>query len=141
MPQYSCGTDYQRVSFLNTVGEQEHMHLSSGFVEAIGFVAAACTTLSFVPQLIKIRRQGGRDLSYAMLSVYLFGLALWLAYGLLLHAPAVIAANIVGLILVGAALLLKIVMDRRMTAASEAASVPQRSPITRQDELRTGVEA
>jgi len=55
-------------------------------VESIGFVAAACTTSPSSPQLTKIRKQGGRDLSYAMLSVYLFGLALWLAYGILLHA-------------------------------------------------------
>jgi uncharacterized protein with PQ loop repeat len=28
---------------------------------AIGIIAAVCTTLSFVPQIIKIRRQGARD--------------------------------------------------------------------------------
>jgi MtN3 and saliva related transmembrane protein len=77
------------------------------FTESIGFVAAACTTLSFVPQLIKIRKQGGRDLSYVMLSIYLIGLVLWLAYGVRLHAPAVIAANAAGIVLVGAALALK----------------------------------
>jgi MtN3 and saliva related transmembrane protein len=81
------------------------------FTEGIGFVAAACTTLSFIPQLIKIRKQGGRDLSYSMLAIYLFGLALWLVYGLRLHAPAVIAANIVGLILVGASLAMKRVRE------------------------------
>ena len=75
--------------------------------EGIGFVAAACTTLSFIPQLVKIRRQGGRDLSYTMLSIYLLGLALWLVYGVRLHAPAVIAANAVGIVLVGTALLMK----------------------------------
>jgi len=42
-----------------------------GFIENIGFAAATCTTLSFVPQLTKIRSQGGRDLSYGMLVVYL----------------------------------------------------------------------
>ena len=79
-------------------------------VESIGFVAAACTTLSFIPQLTKIRKQGGRDLSYAMLSVYLFGLALWLAYGILLHAPAVIVANAASMVLVGAAIVMKAVV-------------------------------
>jgi MtN3 and saliva related transmembrane protein len=77
------------------------------FTEGIGFVAAACTTLAFVPQLIKMRKQGGRDLSYAMLSVYLIGLGLWLVYGMRLHAPAVIAANVFGILLVGAALVMK----------------------------------
>lgn len=79
--------------------------------EGIGFIAAACTTLSFIPQLIKIRKQGGRDLSYSMLSIYLLGLALWLAYGLRLHAAAVVAANAVAMVLVGAALLMKYAMQ------------------------------
>jgi MtN3 and saliva related transmembrane protein len=80
---------------------------TSEFTEGIGFVAAACTTLAFIPQLVKIRKQGGRDLSYVMLSVYLIGLGLWLVYGMRLHAPAVMAANVVGIVLVGAALFMK----------------------------------
>ena len=40
----------------------------------VGSAAAFCTTLSFVPQLVKIRRQGGRDLSDGMLVLYLLGL-------------------------------------------------------------------
>lgn len=76
-------------------------------VDYIGFVAAACTTLSFVPQLLKIRKQGGRDLSYAMLSVYLCGLSLWLAYGILLHASAVIVANAASMVLVATAIVMK----------------------------------
>lgn len=75
--------------------------------EGIGFCAAACTTLAFIPQLIKIRRQGGRDLSYGMLWAYLIGLGLWFVYGWRLHLPAVMAANGVALILVGGALLMK----------------------------------
>jgi len=80
---------------------------TSALTEGIGFVAAACTTLAFVPQLVKIRKQGGRDLSYVMLSLYLLGLGLWLVYGVRLHAPAVIAANAAGILLVGAVLALK----------------------------------
>jgi MtN3 and saliva related transmembrane protein len=81
--------------------------MQMSLVNTIGFVAAACTTLSFIPQLIKIRKQGGRDLSYAMLSVYLCGLGLWLAYGLLLHAGAVIVANAASMVLVAAAIVMK----------------------------------
>jgi MtN3 and saliva related transmembrane protein len=73
----------------------------------LGWVAAACTTMSFVPQLVKIRRQGGRDLSDGMLLLYLFGLGLWLAYGIRIRAVEVIGANIVGGALVLAALIMK----------------------------------
>lgn len=73
----------------------------------LGTTAAVCTTGAFVPQLIKIRRQGGEDLSYAMLSVYLFGVMLWFSYGLILHATAVIWANAVAAVLVLASVILK----------------------------------
>src|SRR5262252_1079062 len=59
-------------------------------VEILGAVAGFCTTFAFVPQIVKIYRQGGRDLSYGMLVFYLLGVLLWLAYGMLLHAPSVI---------------------------------------------------
>jgi len=62
-------------------------------VEILGAVAGFCTTFAFVPQIVKIYRQGGRDLSYGMLVFYLLGVLLWLAYGVLLHAPSVIFAN------------------------------------------------
>ena len=73
----------------------------------IGGAAALCTTLSFVPQLVKIHRQGGRDLSYGMLLLYLLGLALWLVYGLRIQAIEVIGANVVGGTLVIAAIAMK----------------------------------
>ena len=63
---------------------------------AIGIIAAVCTTLSFVPQIVKIRRQGARDLSYGMLLLYLLGLGLWLIYGIRIEAAEVIGANLVG---------------------------------------------
>jgi MtN3 and saliva related transmembrane protein len=73
----------------------------------IGIVAAVCTTLSFVPQIIKIRRQGARDLSYGMLLLYLVGLSLWLTYGIRIGALEMIGANVVAGALVAFALLLK----------------------------------
>jgi uncharacterized protein with PQ loop repeat len=81
----------------------------------IGGAAAICTTLSFVPQLVKIHRQGGRDLSDGMLMLYLLGLSLWLAYGLRIHAAEVIAANVVA----GALVIAALVMKHRAGAATD----------------------
>ena len=39
------------------------------WVEILGDVAGFCTTFAFVPQLVKIYKRGGRDLSYGMLSL------------------------------------------------------------------------
>src|ERR1700722_17828603 len=59
----------------------------------VGGVAAVCTTVAFIPQNGKIRRQGGDDLAYPMLALYLTGALLWFIDGLMLHAAAVILAN------------------------------------------------
>ncbi|MGH9687832.1 MAG: SemiSWEET family sugar transporter [Candidatus Acidiferrales bacterium] len=76
-------------------------------LSTVGTVAAICTTGAFVPQIIKIRKQGGEDLSYAMLAVYFAGVALWLVYGLMIAAAAVIWANASSLLLVAIAIFLK----------------------------------
>lgn len=74
---------------------------------SVGTLAAICTTGAFIPQIAKIRKQGGEDLSYAMLAVYFVGVTLWLIYGLMLHAAAVIWANAASVLLVGLAIALK----------------------------------
>ena len=73
----------------------------------VGTVAALFSTFSFLPQLAKVRRQGGGDLSSMMLAMYLIGLSLWLVYGVLNRAGAVIGANIASIILVSAVVVVK----------------------------------
>jgi 5'(3')-deoxyribonucleotidase/uncharacterized protein with PQ loop repeat len=73
----------------------------------IGTVAAFCTTVAFVPQIVKLRKQGGEDLSYQMLFLYLTGVVLWLAYGIRVHAVAVIWANALSAIMVLISIVLK----------------------------------
>jgi len=69
---------------------------------------------------LKIRRQGGDDLSYPMLFVYITGTLLWLAYGLLLHAAAVIWANAATAVLVFSAIVLKATWSPKGRTAREA---------------------
>ena len=73
----------------------------------VGTLAAFCTTVAFVPQIVKLRRQGGRGLSYAMLLLYLTGVLLWLAYGIRIHAVAMMWANGVAAVLVLISIVLK----------------------------------
>jgi MtN3 and saliva related transmembrane protein len=97
-------------------------------VEILGALAGFCTTFAFVPQLIKIQKQGGRDLSYGMLIFYLTGVLLWLAYGLLLHSPSVILANSATSILIVLAIFLKTWKERRPSSANLVAEqIPDRT--------------
>ena len=86
---------------------------ASGWIEILGAVAGFCTTFAFVPKLVKIYKQGGRDLSYGMLSLYLCAVFMWLAYGLLIHAQAVAITNAATAILIAAATLLKAWKERQ----------------------------
>jgi len=90
-------------------------------IEILGAVAGFCTTFAFIPQLIKIQKQGGRDLSYGMLIFYLAGVLLWLAYGIFLHAPSVILANSATSFLMVLAIFLKAWKERRPPATNLAA--------------------
>jgi len=85
----------------------------------IGILAAFCTTVAFIPQIIKLRKQGGKDLSYPMLFLYLIGVILWLAYGLMLHAPAVIWANALAVLFVTICIVLKTFTKDSRTATPE----------------------
>jgi MtN3 and saliva related transmembrane protein len=60
----------------------------------VGFVAAFCTTVSFVPQVISAwRTRSTRDLSLQSFAAYAFGLTLWLIYGLMIRDVPLIVAN------------------------------------------------
>jgi 5'(3')-deoxyribonucleotidase/uncharacterized protein with PQ loop repeat len=76
-------------------------------IALLGILAAFCANVAFVPQIIKLRKQGGDDLSYPMLFLYLTGVSLWLVYGLMIHAVAVIWANAFAVLLVTISIVLK----------------------------------
>jgi MtN3 and saliva related transmembrane protein len=64
----------------------------------LGLVAGACTTFSFVPQLLKIwRSKSTHDISLAMYAVISTGVMLWLIYGLIVDDLPIIIANAVAL--------------------------------------------
>jgi 5'(3')-deoxyribonucleotidase/uncharacterized protein with PQ loop repeat len=73
----------------------------------IGTMAASLTTFSFIPQIVKLRKQGGKDLSYSMLFLFGTGVSLWLIYGLMIHAAAVIWANVLAVLFVAICIALK----------------------------------
>ncbi len=76
--------------------------------ELIGLSAGSLTTIAFVPQVLRIwRRRSARDLSWSMMGIFTLGIGLWLIYGLLLGAVAIILANAITLLLSLAICLMK----------------------------------
>ncbi|MGA2672314.1 MAG: SemiSWEET transporter [Terracidiphilus sp.] len=83
-------------------------------LDAIGSTAAVCTTVSFLPQLIRVwRRKSARDISLTMFLFFSFGVACWLVYGLGIGSGPIAAANAVTLALALAILALKLRYDRK----------------------------
>ena len=60
----------------------------------VGVTAGALTTISFIPQLLKVyRTKSAEDLSWGMLGVFCLGVGAWLAYGILHGDTPIILAN------------------------------------------------
>lgn len=67
-------------------------------IDILGYLAAALTTLSFLPQAVRCVRTGQTyGLSLPMYALFSAGVALWLAYGVALGSWPVILANLVTL--------------------------------------------
>ncbi len=78
-------------------------------MEWAGYLAAAMTTLAFVPQALKtIRTRDTRGISLGMYVVFTIGIAFWLVYGIALQSTPMILSNIVTFGLSATILVLKL---------------------------------
>ncbi|HEU0234073.1 MAG TPA: SemiSWEET transporter [Gallionella sp.] len=77
--------------------------------ELIGSAAATFTTTAFIPQVWQVwRTRHTADISLGMYTLFTLGVALWLAYGVLLESWPIIIANCFTLLLAGAVLVMKL---------------------------------
>jgi MtN3 and saliva related transmembrane protein len=82
--------------------------MSSG-VSAIGLLAGFLTTLSFVPQVLRIwRTRSAQDVSGLMFVIFSLGVFFWLLYGLFLHDFPIVITNGLTLALSSSVLALKV---------------------------------
>ena len=85
--------------------------MNTGFTLAdwVGFGAATLTTVSFLPQAwLSFKTRDVSGISLGMYSVFTVGVALWLAYGVMLGAWPVVLANAITLALAVAILGMKL---------------------------------
>lgn len=69
------------------------------YVGLIGTIAAICTTISFLPQVIKVHRtKHTSDLSLPMYVIFSFGVFLWMCFGFLTGFLPIILANAITLV-------------------------------------------
>lgn len=93
-----------------------------GTVTIIGGVAAVLSTVSFMPQAIKIiRSRDASGISTGMYVVTVIGFAMWTAYGALQSAWPLIASNSVCLILSAFILTMKLLSPGKKEDGAEEA--------------------
>lgn len=69
-------------------------------ISVIGMAAAACTTISFVPQVVhRLKSKDTAGISITMYSIFTFGVLLWVIYGFAIGDMPVLAANLATLTL------------------------------------------
>ena len=65
----------------------------------IGFFAALCTTIAFLPQALKVwKTKSTKDISLYMFIIFTIGVFSWLVYGIIISDLPIILANVVTLI-------------------------------------------
>ena len=86
--------------------------------EWIGYIAAALTTSSFVPQaLLILRTRNVIGISVGMYWTFTLGVALWLVYGWQMRAWPLIIANSITFALAATILITKLTVDRNTRRA------------------------
>ncbi len=79
------------------------------FITAIGLMAAFCTTVSFIPQVLQIlKTKETKGISLGMYIIFTTGIACWLIYGICIKDIPIIAANTITLVLAATILIFKI---------------------------------
>ena len=69
-------------------------------IEILGLVAGTITSITFLPQVVKIwQTKSAKDLSLMMLLLLMLGVVLWLIYGLVVMSAAIIYTNTMVLVM------------------------------------------
>jgi MtN3 and saliva related transmembrane protein len=70
------------------------------FVTTLGLIAGTLTTISFLPQVIRIwKTHSTKDLSLGMFLLFSAGVVMWLIYGICVGQLPVIISNAVTLVM------------------------------------------
>lgn len=69
-------------------------------ITLLGLTAGALTTISLLPQVLKIwKSKSAKDISFGMYSILCTGLLLWTFYGFFIDSLPVVITNILSFIL------------------------------------------
>jgi MtN3 and saliva related transmembrane protein len=83
-------------------------------MEWLGYVAGFCTTIAFLPQVVRTYKlKSAKDVSLGMYLVFCTGVIFWIFYGITKPSMPIILTNLATIILAGTMLVMKIMYDHR----------------------------
>ena len=95
----------------------------------IGFIAAALTTIAFIPQVIRTwKTRDARNLSLPTFIIFSAGIFLWLVYGILIGDGPIIMANTVTFVLGMTLLFLKLRYGKVENDTGKGTAVSESGP-------------
>jgi MtN3 and saliva related transmembrane protein len=98
------------------------------YINVVGGVAAALSTISFVPQAAKIvRTRDTSSISAGMYAVTVAGFTLWTTYGAMQAAWPIIASNGICLILSAFILTMKLLPQRKKEKVADTVSTASKT--------------
>lgn len=133
---WHCGRSTDRATrageaateFLQSAGTKPapgHLRRMFSIETMIGFVAAFCTTVSYVPQVRKCwQTHSTGDLSLKMILLLAAGISLWVVYGLTKGDMVIVAANSVSLLFIANLVFFKVKEMRGGDARTAPAAGP-----------------
>ena len=97
--------------------------------DVLGYLAATLTTVAFVPQAWRtFRTKDVSGISLRMYGIFTLGIAVWLAYGIVLRQPPMMVANSLSLVLACAVLVMKLKYGKRQQAPTRDGAAAPVSP-------------
>ena len=89
----------------------------------LGYAAGTLSTAAFIPQVWRtFRTKDVSGISLRMYFIFTLGIAVWLAYGIVLRQPPMMVANSLSLVLACAVLVMKLKYGKRRPAQPGAAT-------------------
>jgi MtN3 and saliva related transmembrane protein len=83
--------------------------MQTWWLTVLGLAAGLCTSLSFVPQVLKAWREGDTQaISMRMYVASLIAYGFWIGHGLLIASVPVVLFNVINVVLAGIILALKL---------------------------------
>lgn len=83
--------------------------MGGSLTETIGAAAGVLTTLSFVPQVYKVVREGKTaGISRGMYGTFVLGVFLWFIYGMMIGSISIVVSNLATFVLASSVLIVKL---------------------------------